>query len=416
MWASIRAVVVLPLVPVTAAIGIRLGVPGGNSMSITGPPTSRGPPLARRHVHPEPGRRVDLADGAADLLVGLGDVGGEEVDAAHVEADRLYRANRHLDVVGMDQVGHVDGGAAGGEIAGRAEKDPLTVGRNRLPGVALVGEQGLRLVIEHQPGEHLLVTDAAPGVPVHLVHQLLDGVDPVAHHVSRHPLRHRHQLAVDHQHPVVLAGDEALHDDAPAVLPGDVERGAHLVGVGEVDRDPPSVVGVERLHHHRVADPLGGLDRVFRGLHQPLLRHRQAEVAEDAVGLFLVGGQLDGDVRGAAGDGCLDPLLVAAVAELDQALVVEPDPGNPPLLRRPHQRHGAGAERAPLGKPDELVPLGRKVEPLRHRALGPELAGEQGVEQGEAELAGLEAHVLLLVLVDDVVMCRGAVGAGLSRR
>ncbi len=28
MWASIRAVVVLPLVPVTAAIGIRLGVPG----------------------------------------------------------------------------------------------------------------------------------------------------------------------------------------------------------------------------------------------------------------------------------------------------------------------------------------------------------------------------------------------------
>jgi hypothetical protein len=44
MWASIRAVVVLPLVPVTAAIGIRLGVPGGNSMSITGPATSRGRP------------------------------------------------------------------------------------------------------------------------------------------------------------------------------------------------------------------------------------------------------------------------------------------------------------------------------------------------------------------------------------
>ena len=39
-----RAVVVLPLVPVIAAIGIRLGVPGGNSMSITGPATSRGLP------------------------------------------------------------------------------------------------------------------------------------------------------------------------------------------------------------------------------------------------------------------------------------------------------------------------------------------------------------------------------------
>ena len=44
MCASIRAVVVLPLVPVMAAIGTRDGVPGGNSMSITGPATSRDVP------------------------------------------------------------------------------------------------------------------------------------------------------------------------------------------------------------------------------------------------------------------------------------------------------------------------------------------------------------------------------------
>ncbi len=44
MCASMRAVVVLPLVPVTAAIGIRLGLPGGNSMSSVGPATSRGRP------------------------------------------------------------------------------------------------------------------------------------------------------------------------------------------------------------------------------------------------------------------------------------------------------------------------------------------------------------------------------------
>ena len=41
MCASMRAVVVLPLVPVKAAIGTRAGVPAGNSMSITGPATSR---------------------------------------------------------------------------------------------------------------------------------------------------------------------------------------------------------------------------------------------------------------------------------------------------------------------------------------------------------------------------------------
>ena len=44
MCASIRAVVVLPFVPVIAAIGTRDGVPGGNSMSITGPAASRGVP------------------------------------------------------------------------------------------------------------------------------------------------------------------------------------------------------------------------------------------------------------------------------------------------------------------------------------------------------------------------------------
>ena len=36
MWAIIREVVVLPLVPVTATIGTREGAPGGNSRSTTG--------------------------------------------------------------------------------------------------------------------------------------------------------------------------------------------------------------------------------------------------------------------------------------------------------------------------------------------------------------------------------------------
>ena len=42
-------------------------------------------------------------------------------------------------------------------------------------------------------------------------------------------------------------------------------------------------------------------------------------VGEDAVGLLLVGSELDGDVTGLAGDRGLDALLVAAVAELDSA-------------------------------------------------------------------------------------------------
>ena len=45
MWPIIRLVVVLPFVPVTATIGIRLGVPGGNSMSTTGLATNCGSPM-----------------------------------------------------------------------------------------------------------------------------------------------------------------------------------------------------------------------------------------------------------------------------------------------------------------------------------------------------------------------------------
>ena len=104
------------------------------------------------------------------------------------------------------------------------------VGRHALAGVALPRQHRLGLVVEGEPGEHLLVADAAPRILVHFLHQLLDGVHAVAHHVARHPLGDRDQLAVDHQHPVVVAGDEALDDDAAAVLPRHLERRAHLVG------------------------------------------------------------------------------------------------------------------------------------------------------------------------------------------
>ena len=81
--------------------------------------------FAGRDVHAETGRRVDLADAAADLAVALADVRGDEVHAAHIETDGLRGANGHLAVVRVDHVGEVDGGAAGGEVAGAAEEQGL---------------------------------------------------------------------------------------------------------------------------------------------------------------------------------------------------------------------------------------------------------------------------------------------------
>ena len=62
-----RAVVVLPLVPVIAAIGMRAGVPGGNSMSITGPATSRGVPSVGATCMRKPGAALTSQIAAADL-------------------------------------------------------------------------------------------------------------------------------------------------------------------------------------------------------------------------------------------------------------------------------------------------------------------------------------------------------------
>jgi hypothetical protein len=49
----------------------------------------------------------------------------EKVHAAHVQPDGADRAHRHLAVVGMDDVGDVGGGAAGGQVGGGAQVDHL---------------------------------------------------------------------------------------------------------------------------------------------------------------------------------------------------------------------------------------------------------------------------------------------------
>ena len=124
-----------------------------------------------------------------------------------------------------------------------------------------------------------------------------------------------------------------------------------LVG-REVDRDAAAVVAVERLDHHRDSRcaraaahrvVLASAPARWRGTGRP----RSARIRLVS---SLSRGELDRDVRRAAGDRRLDPLLVPAVAELDQALLVEPDPGDVALLGRAHQRRGARARARGAGR------------------------------------------------------------------
>ena len=214
-------------------------------------------------VHAHAGAGVDLADGAAVVAVALGDVGGEEVDAADVEADGADGALGHEPVVGVDDVGHVDGGAAGGEVGGLAQEDDLALGRDRAVVVALGLEQAVGGVVELEAGQHVLVAGAAAGVAVHLGDELGDGGAAVAHDVAGDAVGGGDELAVDDEEAVVVARDHALDDDARAFGFGDLEGGGDLVVGGEVDRDAAAVVAVDGLHHHRVADGVGGVDGVL---------------------------------------------------------------------------------------------------------------------------------------------------------
>jgi hypothetical protein len=191
-------------------------------------------------MHPEAGCCIDLADGATVFLIGDGDVRREEVDPPHIQPDGLDGPHRHLDIVRVHDVGHVDRGPAGRQIAGRTEIHHLALWRDGVPVVALLGEKPLGLMIELEAGEHLLVAHAAARVAVDDLDQVFDRVLAVPHDVTRYPLGDSDQLPVHHQHPVIVSPDEALDDHAAAVLLSHREGGANLRGIGQVDRDASS--------------------------------------------------------------------------------------------------------------------------------------------------------------------------------
>ena len=219
MCASMRAVVVLPFVPVTAAMGMRARAARREEHVEHRTRHVAGLAARRCHVHAEPGRGIHLADGAAHVLVALGNVRAQEVHAADVEADGADGADRHLDVVRVHDVGHVLGRATGRKVGRGPEVDDLARGGHGVPVESLLRKKALGLVVEVDARQDLLVADATARIAVHLVHQLRHRVHAVAHDVPGHPPGHRDQLAVHHQHPVVVADDELLDDDAAADLP-----------------------------------------------------------------------------------------------------------------------------------------------------------------------------------------------------
>ena len=192
------------------------------------------------------------------------------------------------------------------------------------------------------------------------------------------------------------------------MLAGDQVALRDLLVGHQPDRDASSVVAVVGFGHYRIADAPRGAHRLALALHQFLARHRQTERGEDLVGFFLVAGKLDGDVRGTARHRGLDALLVLAVAELHQRLVVQAQPRDAALLGRRDQRCRGGSQCTALREADELVARLRPAPALRHGVLRPQLLRQQRAQQPQRQFAGGDALVALLVLIDHGIDARPA--------
>ena len=133
---------------------------------------------------------------------------------------------------------------------------------------------------------------------------------------------------------------------------------------------------------------------------------RDAGRGEQLVRQLLVRGDVDAERARQARHRGPDPLLVDAVAELDERLVVQADRRD--VAQRGLVEDGLRrrAERGTLGEEDELLELGAEVEGR--------LGLDEVVDEPHGELAGGDADALLGVRVDDVVPTGLTGAAGLA--
>ena len=141
---------------------------------------------------------------------------------------------------------------------------------------ALSCHQLNRGLIDLDPGQHLLVADAAARIGVRLHDELVDRQYAITDHMSRDSFGDGGDLAVDHQAAVVTSGDVGLDDDqsAAGLGLGDIEGTAYVGVAAQVEHDATTVVAVQWLQYDGVADPIREPDCIVDRTHRLRSRHR----------------------------------------------------------------------------------------------------------------------------------------------
>ena len=209
------------------------------------------------------------------------------------------------------------------------------------------------------------MADAPARVGVRRVDQLADRVLAVADHRGRDALGDRRDLAAD--------------DEAAVVVAGDVASRPRRRRCGSRGGRPRRPRGRRRRCAGRGATPRPWLPSSGLTTHgKPIrfaasmapssvvddrrLRHRQPGRVEQAVGQVLVAGDVDADRGRARGHRRPDPLLVDAVAQLDERVAVQAQVRDVARGRLVEDRLGGRAEGLALGEEDQALELGDVVE------------------------------------------------------
>ncbi len=404
-----RVVVVLPLTPVTATIGMRPFWPSGNSVSTIASPTGRGLPEEGSKCIRKPGPALTSTITPPWLS------SGGEMSLATTSTPAMSRP--------IMRAASTQRAATSGwtrSVTSVAVPPVLKLALRRISTRVPAGgtESGVKpCSVKHGQGDrvepdlaqHRGVIVAAARIAVDVVDQLANRRVPVADHVGRLAASGGHHAAADHQQAIIGAGGELLDHDARAFFLRRGVGGHDLLARGQVRGHAAALVAVLRLDDHRHADLLGGFPGVFGVGHRPAR----------GTGTPTWRSRLRVSSLSWAIDSAMAPVRSVSAVRMRRCLapwpnctrlsVVEPADGNAARFGGADDRAGARAQADLVGQVVELLDFGGHVE----RPI---------VDGGQAQLASRRQagprQFLFLVFDDDFVDARfgGLAGAAEADR
>ncbi len=180
MWAIIRTVVVFPFVPVTAMIGMRAEDPAGNSESMTGRATYCGSPSVGWVCIRNPGAALTSTIAPPVSRTGV---------AMSGQMKSMPATSRPTIRAAVSAISTLSGCASIVRSIDVPPVDmlPVSASLTQVPAGSTssipkpcVADERLGRLVDLDPGQDLLVADAAPRVAVGDVDELADGVLAVA--------------------------------------------------------------------------------------------------------------------------------------------------------------------------------------------------------------------------------------------